>query len=114
MKKKSNLLYIDGKAYSFNMEQIERFLNYSEKVTVKETEILDSFESGIATGKTVRELTTPGNPQIDSIRYDMVKTLIVQIITFEENIGDINELPFGMKIAVNTMIRFGFLEEITE
>lgn len=110
-KTNNNLLYIDGKAYYFNIDKIEAFINYSDKATSKETEILDSYDNGTAVSKTIRELTTPGNQQIDSIRYDLIKTFIIQIITFDNEINDLNNLTFGMKLAVNTMINFGFLEE---
>lgn len=112
MRKKDGLLYIGDKTYVFNFDKIEAFINYSDKTTSKEMEILDSYDNGVAVSKTVRELTTPGNQQIDSIRYDLIKTFIVQIITFDTEINDVNNLTFGMKLAVNTMLNFGFLEEL--
>ena len=112
MKKDRNLLAIDGKVFAFNIDKIEKFINYSDKAISKETEILDSYDNGAIAGKTVRELTTPGNSQIDSIRYDLIKTFIIQLITYEGDFSDLETLPLGMKLAFNTMIAFGLLEEI--
>ena len=112
MKKDRNLISIENKYFAFNFEKIQKFINYSDKAITRETEILDTYEGSAQTGKTVRELTTPGNSQIDSIYYDLVKTFILQIITYEGEFSDLESLPMGMKLALNTMIAFGLLEEI--
>ena len=109
------MVTIGDKYYVFELAQILRFVNYSDKNPTKAVEILDSYENGAATSKTIRELTTPGNIQIDNISYDLLKIFIGQIITFEgQTINDLEELPFGMKLAVNTMLKFKILIEVNE
>jgi len=109
------MITIGDKYYVFDLEKISKFVNYSDKNPSKEVEILDSYENGHPTNKTIRELTAPGNIQIDNINYDLLKLFIGQIITFEgQTINDLEELPFGMKIAVNTMLHANILIEINE
>ena len=107
------MITIGDKIYAFDIERIMEFVNYADKNPSKETEIWDSYENGEAVNKTIRELTTPGNVQIDNINYDLVKLFIAQIITYDAtSITDFDELPFGMKLAVNTMLQNNFLVEL--
>lgn len=106
------MLVIGDKIYTFDIDRIMRFVNYSDKNPSKETELLDSYEKGELLSKTVRELTTPGNTQIDNISYDLIKMFIGQIITYDNMVEDLRELPFGMKLAVNTMLKYKMLIEI--
>lgn len=96
--------------YIFNIDKISEFVNYSDKSTSKETEIIDNYEGARIIGKTIRELKTPGNAQIDNIKYDLIKTLISTIISYD--IGDGDNLPIGIQICVNTLIKEGFLVKI--
>lgn len=115
-------MYNNGKTYAFNLDKICEFINYSDNAKSKETEIIDTYdyaaESDETTGsklaaKTVRELTTPGNAQVDNIRYDLLKTLLYQVIGYnEEDSGEVTDLPFGVKVCFNTMINHGFLKEV--
>lgn len=106
------MIEIGDKEYVFDIKKIANFFNYSDANTSKETEILDTYEHGSPIAKTVRELTTPANAQIDSIKYDLIKTFIVQIITYEAPCNNYYDLPFGMKLAVDTMVKEGFLVEV--
>ena len=64
--------------------------------------------------KTVRELTTPGGNQ-DTVAYDLLKIFIIQVVAYDGD-GDIDldSLPFGTKLAFNTLISEGFLKEVNE
>lgn len=106
------MIEVGGKFYIFDLEKIYKFINYSDNASAKEKEILDSYEDGKIVGKTIRELTTPGNTQIDNIKYDIVKTFIIQIITYEGEVMDLDDVSFGTKLAWNTMVKEGFLKEI--
>jgi hypothetical protein len=108
------LLTIGDKKYAFDVEALTNFIMYSDLNKSQETEIIDSYDGGKVVSKTVRELTTPGNAQIDNIKYDLIKMFIVQIITYDEDVRDIEEVPFGVKLCLNTLIAYGFLNEIIE
>ena len=108
------MIEIAGSKYYFDVEKICQYINYSDKTDVKELEILDTYEEGKNVGKTVRELTTPGNAQIDNIKYDLIKTLLIQIITYEGEVVALEDIPFGTKLAFNTLIQEGFLVEVNE
>ena len=110
------LLTIDGKKYALNLTKICDFIHKEGGKGTKETEIIDSFDfksegSKEINGKTVRELNLNSNGQ-EPVVYDLIKMLIVQIIAYDF-VGDIdlNDLPFGTKIAFNTLINEGFLIE---
>ena len=110
------LIRINGKAYALNLQKICDFISKAVNKDVKETEILDSYnfegKKKEISGKTIRELSTVGNGQ-EPIVYDLIKTVIIQVIAFDavEDI-DFEELPFGTKIAFNTLINEGFLIEV--
>lgn len=106
------MIEIGDKYYIFDLEKIYSFINYSDNVEIKEKEILDSYQDGKNISKTIREVTSPGNSQIDNIKYDLVKTFIIQIITYDGEVIDLDDVSFGTKLAWNTMINMGFLKEI--
>lgn len=106
-----------GKKYAFDFNKIMEFVDFSRDMTSTEREILDTYDisDGINSGgkvvtKTIRELVSPSNFQMDSIRYDLVKTFIIEILSFE---GDFErEATDGLKIAINTLINEKLLVEI--
>lgn len=108
------MIDIGKKKYVFDINKIVEFVQYSDKTEVKERELTDVLENngdGLQiTSKVVRETCGAGNPQIDNIKYDIVKNLMVELITFEDYA--VEELPYGLRIVVNTMINEGFLKEI--
>lgn len=110
-----DLITINGKKYVLNLSKICDFILKATGKPVKETELLDnfSFDTGAKKleGKTIRELTTTGTGQ-DPIIYDLIKIILVQVIAFDvtDDIS-LNNLPFGTKIAFNTLLTEGFLIE---
>ena len=112
----NTLISINGKYYAFNLTRICDYISKQCGKDVKETEIIDSYsfegkKKEIA-GKTVREASTFGNGQ-ETIVYDLIKVVLIQVIAFDAT-DDISleELPFGTKLAFNTLITEGFLYEI--
>ena len=106
------MISIDDKTYWFDMNRICEFVNYSDKTENKETEILDTYQEGKVISKSVRELTTPGNIQMDTFKYDIVKTFVMEILEYEvSDVMSLEEAPIGVKIAVNTLIKYGILIE---
>ena len=112
----SNLVTISGKYYAFNLTKICDFITKQTGKDVKETEIIDSYnfegKKKELSGKTVREASTYGTGS-DTIVYDLIKIVLIQVIAYdsEEDIS-LDDLPFGTKIAFNTLITEGFLYEI--
>ena len=113
------MIKIDGKIYAFNISKICDFISEKTNREVVENEILDSFDfSGegdkTLNAKTIRELKSPGNGQ-ENIVYDLIKIFIIQVIAFDgEGEIDLYDLPFGTKMAFNTLLSEGFLVEINE
>lgn len=106
------MIEIDNKYYIFDLERICDFVSISNKMETKEKEILDDYKDGILSGKTIRELTTQGNAQIDNIRYDLIKTFILEIITYDNVVTNLYDMPFGLQISWNTLLHNGILKEI--
>ena len=96
----------DTKAYYFDLEKIYEFVTLTDNNPPKEQEILDTYETdGSLSQKTIRELYLQGNNQTNTIRYDLIKTIIMQIL----NIGT-SETSLGDSIAVETMLKGEFLK----
>lgn len=115
------MIRMSGKEYAIDVQKVFEFVNYSDKNTSSEQEITDGYEmlddgkgSLRQTSKVIRELKAPGNSQIDNIKYDLVKSLISMLITFDDTDRDYDEddLPFGVRITMNTLIAEGLLYEI--
>lgn len=110
----NSMISIDGKFYAFDVSKICDFISEKTNKELKETEILDSFDytDKKLTSKSVRELKSPGNGQ-ENIVYDLLKILIIQIVAFDdEGNTELEDMPFGTKVAFNTLIKEGFLIEI--
>ena len=109
------MITIEGKTYVLDLNSVCDFINHSSTHSAKETEVINSYVEGKLDEKSVRELTTPGNSQIDNIKYDLVKMFIVQILTYDEkNIEKLEDMPFGTQLAFLTLINEGFLILIDE
>ena len=111
------MIKVDDRLFTFDIKKICSFINDITGKEQKENEILDSYDFGDEgekklSAKTVRELTVPGNGQ-ETITYDLIKIFIIQVVAFDAE-GDIelDDLPFGTKLAFNTLITEGFLKEI--
>lgn len=105
------MITIEGKTYVLDLEQVYDFINFSSTHESKEKEVITNFtEAGIVDERSVRELTTPANSQIDNIKYDLVKMLIIQVLTYDEKeIESLEAMPFGTQLAFLTLINEGFL-----
>ena len=123
-----DIIMIDGTEYYFNTKRIFEFITRRAEKTEKEKEVVDSYEYGDEsdvklTTKVVRELTTPTETQYDTIKYDLLKTFIIQIITYSDktkvNIPDndafevpiinVSFMPLGTRIVFNTLVEEGIL-----
>ena len=109
----------------FNLQEICKFIEYSDNNKVKETEIIintDSFDASsndginqVLNNKTVRDNFITANAQIDNIRYDLVKTLMLKVMDDSSFIKDEkdNETYFtmGAQIALNTLIEYNMIKK---
>lgn len=106
------------KDYYLDIKAILNFINYSDTHSNKETEIIDRYEKDenknlSSAEKTIREITSYGNTNMDNISYDLIKILIGQVLSwgYDSEISEMEAIPFGLKIAINTLIKEKLLLE---
>lgn len=109
-------IYIGNKIYAMNLQKIADFCLVSDKLKNKESEVTEGYEVTDDNGpelvsKVVREIKTNGNPQNDTIKYDLIRIFIDVVLGAE---GILPEMTTGMKIAFNTLLANDFIYEITE
>ena len=95
----------------FDLERICEFITYSDAHKSKDVELIITSGNNIEedgesfNSKTVRENTISSNPQIDTIRYDLVKMLMLTLIDSNMSERDENEgLTIGEQLALNTLV----------
>ena len=98
------------KEYYLDIKAILDFINYSDTHSNKETEIVDRYEKDenknlSSAEKTIREITSYGNTNMDNISYDLVKILLGQVLSwgYDTEQTETETIPFGLKIAINTL-----------
>ena len=109
-------IYIGNSIYAMNLQKIADFCLVSDKLKNKESEVTEGYEVTDDNGpelvsKVVREIKTNGNPQNDTIKYDLIRLFIDAVLASE---GILPEMTIGAKIAFNTLLDNGFIYEITE
>ena len=125
--KDGTLLMLGGKRYAFDLEKIKALCITSDKERGGEVEIMEVHEpdnkgSLQLASKTVHEVKSTGNPQNDTIVYDMVKLFIVALLSCDAEIDPndtreglvLKQLDFGTRLAFNTLIESGLLYEIKD
>jgi hypothetical protein len=99
--------------YYLDVKAILNFISYSDTHS-KEIEIIDKYEKDEnknfnTAEKTIKEITTSGDSNMDNISYDLVKILVGQILSWGYDVDpteqDNQNLPFGLKVAFNTLIK---------
>lgn len=70
-------------------------------------------------GTTIITNTFTNERQVDTTRYETIRTMLDIILTYNEVIDDklglgrgLDSLPINIKIAINTLLRYGILTEI--
>ena len=125
MKSNSDSLVIIGnKKYAFDLSKIKDFCLMSDKEKGGEVEIMEVHEPNergnlTLSSKTVHEVKGSGNPQNDTIMYDLIKVFIVTLLNSEIDVNSpektvISHMDFATRLAFNTLIEMGFLYEIKE
>jgi len=113
------LLVLGGKKYALNLEKIKNFCLTSDKEKGGQVEVMEVQEPGDngilgVVSKTVHEVKSTGNPQNDTISYDLIKLFIVTLLDNDVKYTEktIDDLTFGMRLSFNTLVEAGFLYEI--
>lgn len=112
----------NDKKYAFDLNKIKKFCVVSDKETGKETEVIEAYELDTdetmkMTSKTCRDVKGAGNPQNDTIMYDLVKMFILPLVTNEQTFladGATITSEFSIALCINTMLEMGFLYEIKD
>ena len=122
--KTNSLLIIGDKKYAFDLTKIKDFCLTSDKEKGGEVEIMEVHEPDdrgnlALSSKTVHEVKSTGNPQNDTIMYDLIKVFVVTLLNCEIDVNNpgntvIANMDFSTRLAFNTMIEMGFLYEIIE
>ena len=113
----------DERKWGVDIDKFTKMCLTSDNEKSKDTEITEGYEkddtgSMTQVSKIIREVNSQGNMQNDTIRYDLIKTLLSVILDKKVmNFGSMeNELryDFSFNIAFNTLIKAGIIYEITE
>lgn len=106
---------LDG-AYKINLDKLFKYVFRSESNEKIEREITDGFQMDNESKtieqvtKIVREIKGRGDNNSDTLRYDIIKSLLFEIIdTDDEALGST-----GIKLCFNTLLAHGILEEYDE
>lgn len=118
-KKPRKYFTFKGHRYAINFEKLKFVcLTSSENGGTTENEVSYAYEvlengNLNMTSKVDHETVVKGNPQNDMIIYDIVKLLILSLLDNNANEGDFEE-TFGFTLALNSLLAWGVVEELTE
>lgn len=113
----------DNRKWGVDIDKFTRMCLTSDNEKSKDTEITEGYEkddNGTMTqvSKIIREVNSQGNMQNDTIRYDLIKTLLSVILDKKMmNFGSLeNEVryDFSFNIAFNTLLKAGIIYEIKD
>lgn len=105
------------KKYGLNLKEIKKFCFDGD--SGRETEIVETYimNDGEPTLDSKQSRDFKSNSQQDTMRYDLIKTLITVLLT-NESIADGGEvddnLDFASALAMNTLIEANILYEIND
>jgi hypothetical protein len=120
-KKIETLFVMGGKKYAFDLEKIKNYCLTSDKEKGGEVEVMEVHEPnerGVLelASKTVHEIKSTGNPQNDTIMYDLIKSFVMLLLSSEikghEEAEVLSSMDFATRLSFNTMVNMGFLIEI--
>ena len=111
----------DGRKWGVDVDKFTKKCLTSDNEKSKDTEITEGYEKNedgdmIQVSKIIREVNSQGNMQNDTIRYDLIKTLLNVVLDKKiMSFGSLeNELSydFSFNIAFNTLLAEGIIYEI--
>lgn len=118
-KKNKKYFTFKGHQYAINFERLKFVcLSSSENGGTTENEVSYAYEvlengNLNMTSKVDHETVVKGNPQNDMIIYDIVKLLILSLLDNNSTEKEFEE-TFGFTLALNSLLAWGVVEEITE
>ena len=111
----------DGRKWGVNIDKFTKICLTSDKEKSKDSEITEGFEKNengvlVQTSKIVREVNSQGNMQNDTIRYDLLKTLLnilldKRVMSFGNMETELN-FDFSFNLAFNTLLKLEIIYEI--
>ena len=113
----------DGRKWGVDIDKFTKMCLTSDNEKSKDTEITEGYEkddngSMTQVSKIIREVNSQGNMQNDTIRYDLIKTLLSVILDKKiMSFGSLeNELmyDFSFNIAFNTLLKAGIIYKMEE
>lgn len=113
----------DNRKWCVDVEKFTRYCLTSDNEKSKDTEITEGYErneSGdmVQVSKIIREVNSQGNMQNDTIRYDLIKTLLSVVLEKKVmNFGSLEKettYDFSFNLAFNTLLKTGIIYEIEQ
>ena len=113
----------DNRKWGVDIEKFTKYCLTSDSEKSKDTEVTEGYEKSesgdmVQVSKIIREVNSQGNTQNDTIRYDLIKTLLSVILDKKVmNFGSLEketQFDFSFNIAFNTLLKAGIIYEITE
>lgn len=106
---------INGTYYVLNLSKINSYIFETQNKENIDVETTDQFSINnnlpIRTNREIKSVKTNGNMNVDSIKYDMFKEMLLILFNSDLNNDWQNLLP-NEKLVINTFINEGFLQEI--
>jgi hypothetical protein len=111
----------DGRKWGVDIDKFTKKCLTSDNEKSKDTEITEGYEKTdegdmVQVSKIIREVNSQGNMQNDTIRYDLIKTLLSVVLDKKlMSFGNLeNELmyDFSFNIAFNTLLKEGIIYEM--
>ena len=111
----------DNRKWGVDIDRFTKICLTSDNEKSKDTEITEGFEkdengSFTQTSRIIREVSSQGNMQNDTIRYDLFKTLLSIILDKKVmNFGCLEkevQYDFSFNVAFNTLVKEGIIYEI--
>lgn len=105
---------VDKTKYIVDFDVLKTMCVQADKTPATEkevTEIYDATEDGglDASQKVIRELKRPGSAQNDTIMYDFVKVMLLQLLEMPSR--DSCDMSFGDSLALNSLIKCGIVKK---
>lgn len=113
----------DNRKWGVDIDKFTSMCLTSDNERSKDTEITEGYEKSdggdmVQVSKIIREVNSQGNMQNDTIRYDLVKTLLGVLLDKKVmSFGSLEneaQYDFSFNIAFNTLLKAGIIYEIKE
>ena len=111
----------DNRKWGVDIAKFTMYCLTSDSEKSKDTEVTEGYEKSesgdmVQVSKIIREVNSQGNTQNDTIRYDLIKTLLNVILEKKVmNFGSLEketQFDFSFNIAFNTLLAEGIFYEI--